>query len=125
MKFKMTKKYRYWWPVVVRIPDADNAGKIVEQKLKVLFEPNSRDEAMAATEAYNNLTSARERAEHEHAQLIGVVKDWEDVEDSETKSAMPFSTEAFAQALQHSWFRTGVYNAYADSLDGTEARLGN
>jgi hypothetical protein len=124
LKFKMSDKPRYWWPVVVRTPDPENAGKVIEQKLKVLFEPQDRDEAVAAAEAYAKLTSPREKAEHEHLQLLAVVKNWDEVEDDD-KNPVPFSPEIFLAAVQQSWFRTGVYAAYADSLNGIEARLGN
>ena len=124
MKFKITPKISYWWPIIVRVPDTDNAGKFVEQTLKVLFEPKSRDEAQAAAEAYAKLTTAKEQADHEERQLLDVVKNWDEVEDDD-KNPIPFSPEMFLTAMQRSWFRTGVYSGYADSLSGIEARLGN
>ena len=124
MKFKLTDKPRYWWPVTVRVPDPENAGAILEQKLKVLFEPQDREEAMAASEAYAKLTSARDKADHEHHQLLAVVKNWDEVEDDD-KNPVSFTPEIFMAAVKQSWFRTGVYAAYADSLSGIEARLGN
>lgn len=124
MKFKITEKPRYWWPVVVRVPDPDNAGKFQEQKLKVLFEPHDRDEALAADEAFKGLKTAREKADHEHRQLLDVVKNWDEVEDDE-KNPVPFTPEAFLQSMKFSWFRTAVYSAYADSVGGIEAQVGN
>ncbi|MBY6091077.1 hypothetical protein [Maritimibacter alkaliphilus] len=124
MKFTLAKSIRYWWPVTVRMPDPNTPGKIIEQQLKVLFEPKGRDEAIAAQDAYAALGSVRERADHEHAELRDVVKGWDDVVD-EDRNPVPFTEEAIQAALQLSWFRTGVYNAYADSLAGQEARLGN
>ena len=124
MKFKITEKPRYWWPVVVRMPDPDNAGTFSEQKLKLLFEPQDREEALKAAEVHAKLKTPREQAEHEHQQLLAVVKNWDDVEDQD-KNPIPFSAEVFLQALKQSWFRTAVYSAYADSLSGVEARVGN
>ena len=124
MKFTLAKTVRYWWPVIVRLPDPENPGKIIEQRLKVLFEPKRRDEAFTAQEAYAKLTTPKERLLHEQAELTDVVKGWDDVVD-EDKSPIPFTVEALDQALQFSWFRAGVYDAYAQSLNGEEARLGN
>ena len=39
MQFKLAKTYRYWWPVTVQIPDPETPGKIIEQQLKIEFEP--------------------------------------------------------------------------------------
>lgn len=124
MKFVLEASRRYWWPVKVRVPDPETAGKILEQTLKIQFEPKGRDESLSAQEVYENLHTAKERAEHEHAQLLEVCKAWDDVVDGD-KSAVAFSEENFRAALQQSWFRTAVYQAYADSLNGNEARLGN
>ncbi|WP_349295235.1 hypothetical protein ABEB22_18305 (plasmid) [Thioclava sp. 'Guangxiensis'] len=124
MKFTLAKTVRYWWPVTVRMPDPQNPGKIAEQQLKVLFEPKGRDAAIASQEALSKLDTPKERADHEHSELKAVVKGWDDVLDEEGTS-VPFSEEMLGAALQMSWFRTGVYSAYADSLSGQEARLGN
>ncbi|WP_421357802.1 hypothetical protein [Agrobacterium rosae] len=124
MKFKITAKITYWWPIIVRVPDTENPGKFVEQKLKVQFEPKSRDDANEAMEAAAKLTTQKEKADHEEQQLLDVVKNWDEVED-EDKNPIPFSSEMFLAAMQRSWFRTGVYSGYADSLSGIEARLGN
>lgn len=124
MKFKLVEKHRYWWPVVVRIPNPEVPGKMIEQKLKILFEPQDRDAAVAATEAYEKLVGARARADHEHQQLLEVSKDWDDVEDDD-RQAVPFSEDNFRAALQKGWFRSAVYSAYSDSISGNEARVGN
>lgn len=124
MKFVLSEKPRYWWPVVVRRPDPNNAGKIVEEKLKVLFEPQNRDEAIATQEARLQLQTPQEIAAHEHQQLLDIVKSWDEVEDAD-KNPIPFTPENYLWALQQSWFRTGIFQAYADSLNGVEARLGN
>ncbi|WP_440411151.1 hypothetical protein [Neorhizobium petrolearium] len=124
MKFKLVDTLRYWWPIVVNVPDPDNAGKFQKQQLKILFETQDQDTALAAQEAYEKLTTVRERVEHERKQLLDVVKGWDDVEDAE-KVPVPFTEEAFRAALQKSWFRTAVFNGHTDSLIGREAALGN
>lgn len=124
MKFKLTDTPRYWWPVTVRMPSPDQPGKIVNQTLKLLFEPQSRSAAIDEAEALASLENPRDRAEAEMRQLKGVVTNWDDVTDDDG-GAVAFSDEAFARALEFTWFRTAVYAAYAESLAGEEARLGN
>ncbi|HBS99194.1 MAG TPA: hypothetical protein DEB47_04870 [Citreicella sp.] len=125
MKFKLAKSYRYWWPVTIRQPDPDNAGKLVEMKLKLLFEPSNREEVLESQKRFSELASEAERMEHETAQYLRVVKGWDDVVDEDDGQQVPFSEELFRQALSHSWFRAGVERAYVESLLGEEARLGN
>lgn len=124
MKFKLADSHRYWWPVPVKMPHPSEAGKIETQTLKILFEPQGQDEALEAMERYQSLTSLRERAEHERDQLLAVVKNWDDVV-GEDGGAIGFSEDVLRQALQTSWFRSAVYEAYNQSLLGQEARLGN
>lgn len=124
MKFKLVSRPQYWWPVVVRMPSEDEAGKITQQTLKVLFEPQPRAEAIAEQETHSALMSEQERAAHEEQQLLQIVKNWDDV-IGEDKGAIPFTPENLAQATQHRWFRDAVYRAYAESLNGQEAQLGN
>lgn len=124
MQFVLVDRPRYWWPVTVRQPDPEQAGKIIEQKLKVLFEPQPRDEAIAAQEAYAKLKTERERADHEEEQLLKLVKDWDDVLGAD-KSPLPFSRELLTMAVAQRWFRDGVYRGYAMSLNGEEAEQGN
>lgn len=124
MKFVLASTYRYWWPIVIRVPHPDEPGKILEQTFKMQFEPQPREEAIAAQEAYEKLKTQRERDAHEAEQLAKVCKNWDDVVDKDGGST-PFTPETIAQALNLGWFRTGVYRGYYDSLNGEEARLGN
>ncbi|PZO64605.1 MAG: hypothetical protein DI498_10990 [Paracoccus denitrificans] len=124
MQFKLAKTHRYWWPVTVRVPDPDNAGGFIEQQLKLQFEPQPRDEAIAAQEHLATLKTVREAVDHEVAQTLRAVRNWDGVVD-EAGDPVTFSTSAFEAALQHSWFRNAVSQAIADSLNGEEARLGN
>jgi hypothetical protein len=123
MKFVLAPSMTYWWPVVVRIPDPEKAGSIIEQKLKVQFEPEEQDAALEQAEIYAGLASPKERAAHERRQLVNVVRGWDDVIDGD-KKPVPFTEENFRAALQKKWFRDGLYRGYSESLNG-EARLGN
>lgn len=124
MKFVLGKSDRYWWPVVVRVPDPDRAGQTVDLKLEILLEPKDQDAAMEDTERLAGIVNIRERASAERAVLTDVCKDWRDVVDEDGKP-VPFSTDALDAALQKSWFRIGLLRAYGESLSGEAARLGN
>ncbi|TCT37426.1 hypothetical protein [Martelella mediterranea] len=124
MKFILTDIDRYWWPVVVRVPDPDRAGRYLEQELEVFFEPESQDEAIARLEKSETLKTAREQIEHERQQLTDVVKGWRGVEDDDG-NPFTFTADNFKRAINKSWFRQALYRAYRESLSGEEARLGN
>ena len=124
MKFTLAKTPRYWWPVTVRVPDPDNAGKMLEQQLRLWVEPMTRDEQVAATEELNALTTMREMTDFDVAQTLRVVKGWEGVVDDDG-APVPFSEDALKQAMQFDWFRRDVAAAVTASLRGEEARLGN
>lgn len=124
MKFTLMKTASYWWPVTVRIPSQTKPGVWDEQKLKLHFVAQTRDDAVAAQAKYEKMRSISDRAAHESAQLADRVIGWEDVLD-EDGAPIPFSADVFDQAMQHSWFRTAVARAYSDSQIGDAARLGN
>ena len=124
MKFKLTKSHRYWWPVTVRIPDPENPGQIIEQVLKVQFEPKSREEFLAAQEKAAKLTSLRALTEHEVAEARDIIRDWDDVHDDDGL-LVPFSPQSLELALQQSWFRRGINEALTSSMNGEAAALGN
>ena len=124
MKFRLVEKYRYWWPVTVRIPDPDQPGAVIEQQLRVQFQPLGRGEELANQEAYAKLRDPRERARREHDLLRQICVNWDDVIDAEG-GAVAFSPDVFEEALQSAWFRNAIYAAYAASLKGEAARLGN
>ncbi|WP_174800680.1 hypothetical protein [Martelella limonii] len=124
MKFVLLDCNRYWWPVKVRMPDTENPGKFVTYELEIQFEAESQDRAMERLEAAAKLTSPRERMEHERKHLFEVCKDWRGVED-EDGHTWTFSPDNFRRAINQSWFRQAIYTAYAESLNGEEARLGN
>ena len=124
MKYVLSTTNRYWWPVIVRLPDPDQPGKMMEQALKILFEPKDQDEALAEQERISAIREPRKQAQAERESLSDVCKGWDDIVNDD-KTPIPFTHENLMLALQKAWFRAAVYRAYADSLTGQEARLGN
>ena len=124
MQFKLAKTYRYWWPVVLMIPDPANPGQIVKQNLRIEFEPLPQEELTAAHEESAKLQTMREVNDHGIRQIKRVIRNWDGVVDDDGKP-VPFSEAALEQALQHAWFRTAVQKALKDSQNGEAARLGN
>ncbi len=124
MQFKLAKTYRYWWPVAVQIPDPATPGKIIEQRLKVEFEPLPQAELMAAQEESAKLATLREVTDHGIRQAKRVVRNWADVVDADGE-IVPFSADMLEQALQHAWFRAAIQKALVESQNGEEARAGN
>lgn len=123
MQFVLTDSYRYWWPVRVRIPDPESPGKIIEQVLKVQFEPKSREAYIAAQEEAAKITDPRKLLEHEVQAALDVVKNWDEVTSKD--GLVPFTPDNLRLALQQSWFRRGIQEALLESMNGEEARLGN
>lgn len=122
MKFKLVDKYRYSWPVIVNIPDPENPGKVIKQQFQVEFEPEDIETETARIEEIAAMP-AKEQQKHEHDGLRRIIKNWSDVEDDD--GSVIFSPEALDRALRWNWFRIGVYRAFAESLSGGAARLGN
>jgi len=118
MTFKLTAEpFRYWWPVEVKVPsaqDVKDAGKVETQALKVLLEPLGQDEAKELDRELAELPE-QERNERQHDHIERVVKGWDNVV-GEDGGAVPFSLQAFRQAMQRSWFRMAIYKAYTASL---------
>ena len=124
MQFKLAKTYRYWWPVTVQIPDPEIPGKIIEQQLKIEFEPMAQAALTTAQEESAKLKTLREVTEHGIRQVKRVICNWDGVVDDDGKP-VPFTADALEQALQHAWFRTGINKALSESQNGEEARQGN
>ncbi|WP_428429543.1 hypothetical protein [Pararhizobium sp.] len=124
MNFCLVETYRYWWPVTVSIPDPKEPGKFVKQRLKVEFEAEDRDEAIARMDAIAAMPP-KEQADHEYDALKAIVKNWDDVMEADQKTPVPYSPENFEKAIKFNWFRTAIYRAYGESMSGDEARLGN
>lgn len=122
--FVLSDTHRYWWPVTVEMPDPDNAGALLTFEFDIEFEPEDQDELLEAGETSVKARSAREIVEQEQARLLEVVCGWRKVVGP-TGGAVPFTEENFRLALKQSWFRKGVYRAYAESLNGEAVRSGN
>jgi len=124
MKFTLSKSRRFWWPVKVRIPDPEQPGKVIEQVLRVQFEPKSREALLVAQETAAQLKTMRELTEHETREALAIVKNWDDVVGDDGQ-LIPFSPANLELALQETWFRRGINEALSESMNGEEARLGN
>ena len=126
MKFVLTNKHRYWWPVAITVPNPDpnRAGEMVEMQFKMQFEALPRDEAKAMQDRIRALPADEAEAEN-HADLMRVVKGWDSDVVDEDGDTVPFSAEALSQLLQISWYRLGVYRAWAASIVGEAPRRGN
>jgi len=125
MNFQLVETYIYWWPVTVRIPNPEpgKAGTLIEQTFQMQFEPQSRDQIIATQKELAALTDIDEIAAREHEILRDACKDWSGVVTD--GKPVPFNAETFRAAMQKTWFRIGVYEAFNDSQSGEEARLGN
>lgn len=126
MKFVLTKKHLYWWPVTVSVPhpDQERAGEMLEMTFRMQFESLPRDEAKALYERIGALPAGEAEAQS-HADLMRVVKGWDDDVVDDDGRPVPFSAEALQQLLQISWYRIGVYRAWAASQVGEATRRGN
>lgn len=124
MKFVLAKTRRYWWPVTVRLPDPEVPGAVIEQVLRLQFEPYARDEQLAAQERAAACSSLAELVENETRDALAQIRNWDDVV-GEDGQLVPFTPAALKEALAQSWFRRAVQEALTASLSGEVARLGN
>ncbi|MER9047589.1 hypothetical protein NKH89_09975 [Mesorhizobium sp. M0923] len=124
MKFVLTKEYRYPWPVKIHRPDPVNPGKWQIQSYTHEFVGIGEDDAKALEKEIEDLKTPEERRAREHDLLIKASRGWRDVID-ESKNPIEYSEELLRQALQDTWYRVGLYNAYVGSLASPEARKGN
>lgn len=124
MKFRLVENPRYWWPMLVRIPDPETPGAVIEQRLEVLLQARPQDELIAEQRRINAIDDPIERLVAEREVQAAAVHGWRGVVDDDG-SDVPFSAAALSLAMQHSWFRASLHRAWAESLEGQEARLGN
>ncbi|MER8946094.1 hypothetical protein [Mesorhizobium sp. M0959] len=124
MKFVMTKEYRYWWPVKIERPDPVNPGKWQTQSYTHEFVGVSEDEAKELEKEIAALATAEEKSARQHDLIMKASRNWRDVIDDH-KNPVEFTEELLRQALQDTWYRVGLYNAYASSLASPAARKGN
>ena len=123
MKFVPTDKCLYWWPVKVRRPDPEAAGKVIEEEFEMQFEVLDEAESERIAEERAALKTEKERVAHERGWLQRVCRNWRNVVDN-TGAPVPFS--AFASFLALPWARIAIYRAYGESLSGEESpALGN
>ena len=124
MKFVLAPTNAYWWPVTVTFPDPVNPGQVIQQQLRLKFEPRDQEAERALQERVAAIRDGVEQTKAEREMMVAVIKGWDDVEDRDGK-AVPFSLENLDMALRQTWFRRGVWVAYYESLSGEAARLGN
>jgi len=124
MKFVATRKHLFWWPVTVRTPDPDNPGTFISEEFEMQFEALSKTEGEALDDAYAALETDKEKRAHEHDVARRVAVGWRGVEEGDGK-ALAFSAEGLEQMLEYSWYRAGIYTAYAEAMGGQEARRKN
>nr|WP_321511099.1 hypothetical protein [uncultured Celeribacter sp.] len=124
MKYVLADTSTYWWPVTVKRPDPECAGKLIEMTFEAEFEFRDQDQLMAEQEAMNAAQTLRKQVEIERENLAGRIVGWKGIDDGKGGEAV-FSKAALMNELKNAWFRTGVYRAISESLSGEEARLGN
>lgn len=121
--FKLTHDHVYWWPVEVKVPDPNRPGRTMRQAFEMLFEavPPAELERLDGESAD---APPRGRLDGERRLLARVCRDWRNVVGPDDQP-LTFTPEALDAAIGQPWFRLAVMTAYARSLTGEEARLGN
>lgn len=123
--FKLTSSHRFWATAIASIPSEATPDQKDAQSFRVLFELMPKDESASAVDAMEVAMRSGAVAveEQERAQLVRVVKGWDDVIGDDGEPVV-FSAEALDQALRFPWFRSAVTEAYVRSISG-EAQRGN
>lgn len=121
--FRIVSKHLFWWPVTVKVPHPDDAGRFVDATFEMRFEAMPIERAREIDEARNKLPQDQQAA-HAFDFLFEVARDWRDVQDGDGQT-IAFSVEAFKAQLGYAWFRDGVLRAYEQAVTGQAARLGN
>lgn len=124
MQFVLAPSNAYWWPVTVRMPDPDSAGKFLEQKFEIRFEPRDQDADLAERARILAIEDPAGQQRADRKSLADVCKGWRGVVTPD-KAELPFNATNLDAALQKPWIRIAVWQAYWDSVSGQEARLGN
>lgn len=125
MKFVLAETPRYWWPVIVRVPDEKTPGQVSEQRFTMLFEPRDQEAALDELTEIAEIDDLADRLRAERAMLCRVCKGWDNDVVGDDGSPVPFTPENLDLAMQRQWFRLAVNAAYVESLSGQAARLGN
>lgn len=124
MKFVLTREHLYPWPVTVSVPNPDRPGEVIEQSFVMTFRALPLDESKVIDAEIAALAPAQQ-AERSDDLLRSVARGWDDQVIDDEGKPIPFSPGALELAMQHSWFRIGVYSAYRRSLQGRAADQGN
>lgn len=121
--FKLTTSHRFWATATASIPSETTPDKTETQSFRILFELMPKDESAAAVDAMTAALQVGAVAvdEADRAQLVRVVKGWDEVVDADGEP-MPFSAEALDQALRFPWFRQAVSVSYGKAISGEAAR---
>lgn len=121
--FRMIEQHLYWWPVTVRLPDPDAPGTIREQTFQARFELLDDDSAAALDAAHAALPPEAQARERDYL-LKRVIAGWREVVYADG-APIPFSGPNLDRLLGWTPVRAALYEAYAASLSGDRARLGN
>lgn len=123
--FKLTTSHRFWATATASIPSETTPDQTEKASFRILFELMPKDESAFAVDAMEVAMRSGAVAveEQERAQLVRVVKGWDEVIDFDGEPVQ-FSAAALDQALRFPWFRRAVTEAYGRSISG-EATRGN
>lgn len=119
MKFTITDKYIFWWPVTVRVPSEEKPGTFDHQTFEMQFEALSKEDQKAFDERYAKLEEP-DQIDAVMELIERVCRDWRDVV-STSGHDVEFHVGALQTAMQFDWFRLGVILAYREAMDGREA----
>lgn len=126
MKFVVTSNRRYWWPIKVRLPNANaaRAGQFEEFQFKAQFEAISTEEADTIIADVNALP-AEDRKGRQNDLLLRVVVGWDDQIIDEDKEPVPFDTGTLISLLTDPWVLVAFWRAWTESMSGEAGRKGN
>ena len=126
MKFTVTDRYTFRWPVKVKVPDQARPGQVNTQQFVMEFEALPSTRAAELDAERNALATEDERAAFDIDFLVKVSRDWDDSVVDEAGKPVPFAAETLRDLLrQWGFVRVAVYRAYLEGMSGGEARLGN
>ena len=108
----------------MKLPDPDNAGKIIEQEFEIEFVAVDRDEAKDMDAKKAELNTADDLLSHDIEMLKSITNSWSGIEDA-SGNQIPFNSKNIDQVLNNSWVRKAVVIAYAQAMAGEEARVKN
>ena len=113
MQFRLSDSYSFWWPVTVKLPDPEKAGKIISQTFEAEFQ-------MIGSE---RLTALDGESGDQHAVLKEVWTGWRGVVDEDGGEA-DFTFEGRDRCLDYAHVRLALYTAYLEASSGRAATDG-